>query len=797
MSTTAPQLKTPRTATHFDVLIIGAGISGIGAAYHVRTQLPGKTFAILEARGALGGTWDLFRYPGIRSDSDLHTFAYEFKPWTRENAIADADEILDYLHETVEENDLARHIRFGHKVLGASWSSERALWTVLAKDTATGERVELTCGLLFSAAGYYDYDAGYTPPFEGRERFGGTIVHPQRWPEDLDYRGKRVVVIGSGATAVTLIPAMAEQAGHVTMLQRSPSYVMTLPAKDPIANGLRRILPDMLAYRVTRRMNIARQRLVYNLSMRYPRVVRRLIRALTKHQLPDGYAIDTHFKPRYSPWEERLCAVPDGDLFKAISDGSASVVTDQIVRFTERGILLESGRELEADVIVTATGLNLLAFGGMNLDGRRRGSGPRPDDGLQEHDALRDSELRLRRRLHEFLMDAQGRSRLRPSVPDARADGRARIRHGRGRRRRPDGRAATAARPPRRLRAACGRSVPEAGLARTVDGGDELPGRPSPSAQGSGGGSSPPVQSRRVEDAIGRGVSAATLDLTGKTAVVTGAGSGIGRATALLLARHGARVHVTDVNAEAAAAVADEIGASAVAHTVDVSVPEQVQALADSVFESDGAVDILHNNAGIGHAGEIEATTIEDWQRVIAVNLLGVAYGVQVFVPRMLTQGRPATIVNTASEAGLVPTAKMAPYCTSKFGVVGMSESLDAELCDTRHPRDRRLPGDHQHGDRQHRRDARPDRRAPAQRGVLLRQVRRVAGHRRRRHPRRDREAEADRARPALTCPRALPPAPALTATDATAVEASDPAHESPMTGTALRRRISIARTLA
>ena len=368
MSTTAPQLKTPRTATHFDVLIIGAGISGIGAAYHVRTQLPGKTFAILEARGALGGTWDLFRYPGIRSDSDLHTFAYEFKPWTRENAIADADEILDYLHETVEENDLARHIRFGHKVLGASWSSERALWTVLAKDTATGERVELTCGLLFSAAGYYDYDAGYTPPFEGRERFGGTIVHPQRWPEDLDYRGKRVVVIGSGATAVTLIPAMAEQAGHVTMLQRSPSYVMTLPAKDPIANGLRRILPDMLAYRVTRRMNIARQRLVYSLSMRYPRVVRRLIRALTKHQLPDGYAIDTHFKPRYSPWEERLCAVPDGDLFKAISDGSASVVTDQIVRFTERGILLESGRELEADVIITATGLNLLAFGGMNLE---------------------------------------------------------------------------------------------------------------------------------------------------------------------------------------------------------------------------------------------------------------------------------------------------------------------------------------------------------------------------------------------------------------------------------------------
>jgi cation diffusion facilitator CzcD-associated flavoprotein CzcO len=358
---------TTTETTHFDVLIVGAGISGIGAAYHLKTRLPHKTFAILEAREAIGGTWDLFRYPGIRSDSDLHTFGYAFKPWTSDNAIAGADEILGYLRETVQENDLAGHIRFGHKLLGADWSSVDARWTVRVQSAGADEPIELTCSVLFSAAGYYDYAGGFTPHFEGRDDFGGTIVHPQEWPEDLDYAGKRVVVIGSGATAVTLVPAMAGAAAHVTMLQRSPSYVMSLPAQDPIANGLRRLLPERAAYRITRRINIARQRLVYDLSKRHPRMVRRLIRALTKRQLPAGYPVDTHFKPRYNPWDERLCAVPNGDLFKAIRDGDASVVTDRIARFTERGILLESGAELEADIVVTATGLNLLAFGGMEL----------------------------------------------------------------------------------------------------------------------------------------------------------------------------------------------------------------------------------------------------------------------------------------------------------------------------------------------------------------------------------------------------------------------------------------------
>jgi monooxygenase len=352
---------------HLDVLIVGAGLSGIGAAWHLQDRLPGKSYAILEARADLGGTWDLFRYPGIRSDSDMHTLGYRFKPWTEERTIADGPSILEYVRRTAREHGIDRRIRFHHRVVRAEWSSEDSRWSVEAERTDTGETVRLTCDFLWTCSGYYRYDEGYTPEFAGVESFAGPVIHPQHWPEDLEYAGKRVVVIGSGATAVTLVPAMAEKAAHVTMLQRSPTYIASLPGRDPVARRLRRHLPSRAVYPIVRWKNVLLQTLTYQLSRRRPELVKKLIRRGVEAALPPGYDVDTHFTPRYDPWDERMCLVPDGDLFRAISKGSASVVTDRIETFIEGGIRLESGEELEADVIVTATGLNLLFLGGIEL----------------------------------------------------------------------------------------------------------------------------------------------------------------------------------------------------------------------------------------------------------------------------------------------------------------------------------------------------------------------------------------------------------------------------------------------
>src|SRR5581483_8341143 len=335
----------PYGIEHLDVLVLGAGISGIGAGRYLRVEHPSKSFAILEARATSGGTWDLFRYPGIRSDSDLHTFGYEFEPWRDKELIASAPRILDYLRNTATKNGLDDHIRYHHRVLAADWSAEQARWLVEVERTDTGERLHLTAGWIFCAGGYYRYDEGFTPDFEGRDRFTGQIVHPQHWPEDLDYTGKRVVVIGSGATAVTLIPAMAEQVEHITMLQRTPSYIMPVPRQDSLAILFRRLLGDERGYALTRRKNIARQRAVWRFCQRFPTLARKIIRSANVKQLPEGYAVDEHFNPPYNPWDQRLCAVPDGDLFAAIRGGKASVVTDRISTFTENGILLESGRE--------------------------------------------------------------------------------------------------------------------------------------------------------------------------------------------------------------------------------------------------------------------------------------------------------------------------------------------------------------------------------------------------------------------------------------------------------------------
>ena len=376
MSTAAaPREHTPsgQALEHLDVLIIGAGLSGIGAAHHLQEKLPHKSYAILEARAAIGGTWDLFRYPGIRSDSDMHTLGYRFRPWTAAKAIADGPSILEYVNDTAREGGIDQHIRFHHKVTQLEWSSDDARWTVTAERTDTGEQVRLTASFVYSCSGYYRYDEGYSPEFPGADRFRGEIVHPQHWPEDLDYSGRRVVVIGSGATAVTLVPAMTDKAAHVTMLQRSPSYVVSLPGEDPAHSALRKVLPARLTYPIVRWKNVTMATIVFRASRRWPQFVRRLIRRGVQRRLPDGFDVDTHFNPSYNPWDQRMCLVPDGDLFHAISAGKASVVTDRIETFTETGIRLESGQELEADVIVTATGLNLLPLGGIDItvDGRR------------------------------------------------------------------------------------------------------------------------------------------------------------------------------------------------------------------------------------------------------------------------------------------------------------------------------------------------------------------------------------------------------------------------------------------
>src|SRR2546422_2856897 len=361
---------------HFDVLIVGAGLSGIDAAHHLREKCPTKTFVILESRAAIGGTWDLFRYPGVRSDSDMLTMAYAFRPWGNPKSISDGHSIREYICDTAREEGIDKHIRFQHQVVRAEWRSQDARWKVEAwRKLPDGRReaVTITCNFLFSCAGYYKYAAGYTPEFPGRERFKGTIVHPQAWPQGLNYAGKRVVVIGSGATAVTLIPAMATTAAHVTMLQRSPTYIISMPGEDTVANWLRRRLPARVAYGITRWKNVLLALWFYRFCRRHPKRARALITRWLRNDLGPDCDVATHFNPRYNPWEQRLCLVPDSDLFKTMRQGRASVVTDQIETFTEKGLKLRSGAELETDVIVTATGLNLRLLGGLEatVDGVR------------------------------------------------------------------------------------------------------------------------------------------------------------------------------------------------------------------------------------------------------------------------------------------------------------------------------------------------------------------------------------------------------------------------------------------
>jgi cation diffusion facilitator CzcD-associated flavoprotein CzcO len=353
-----------------DIVIVGAGLSGVGAACQLRQECQDKSVVVLEARDAIGGTWDLFRYPGIRSDSDMFTLGYRFRPWTDAKAIADGPSILRYIEGTARDFDVTPLIRLNHRVVSAEWDGDESRWTVEVHRTDTDERMTISCKFLYVCSGYYRYDEGFSPNFPGVERYErlhGPVIHPQHWPEDLDHRDKRVVVIGSGATAVTLVPTLAESASHVTMLQRSPTYIAARPGTDAIADRLRAWLPQGLAYAIVRWKNALKAIAIFNLSRRRPQVMKSMLRKAAIKQLPDGYSVDTHFAPSYNPWDQRMCLVPDGDLFTAIRNGRASVVTDHIETFTESGIRLKSGADLDADIVISATGLNLLAIGGMTL----------------------------------------------------------------------------------------------------------------------------------------------------------------------------------------------------------------------------------------------------------------------------------------------------------------------------------------------------------------------------------------------------------------------------------------------
>lgn len=352
------------TQQHLDVLIIGAGISGIGIGVHLTQKSPNKKFAILERREKIGGTWDLFRYPGIRSDSDMSTFGYEFKPWTGSKVLADGTSIRNYVNQTADEYKMLEKVHFNRQVKAANWSSEKKMWQLDVFNSADNKTEQWTADFLLGCTGYYDYDKGFKPDFPQEDQFKGQIIHPQHWPENLDYSGKKVVIIGSGATAITLVPAMADTAAHVTMLQRSPTYIAAVPSIDKLYVKMKKVMPEKMAYSLTRVRNIGMQRLIYKLASEKPELMKKLL--LKNVRMRIGKDVDMkHFTPNYNPWEQRLCAVPDGDLFKIVKKGKASIETDQIDHFTENGILLKSGKHLDADIIVSATGLNIQILGGI------------------------------------------------------------------------------------------------------------------------------------------------------------------------------------------------------------------------------------------------------------------------------------------------------------------------------------------------------------------------------------------------------------------------------------------------
>ncbi len=684
----------PEPVEHLDVLIVGAGLSGIAAAHHVQASCPWAEYAVFEGRDAIGGTWDLFRYPGVRSDSDMHTLGYSFRPWTGETSIADGGAILQYIRDTAAETGIDQRIRFGHRVLRADWSSEDARWAVTAQRTDTDELVELTCSFVFSCSGYYRYDHGYLPDFAGMDRFTGTIVHPQGWAEDLDVTGKRVVVIGSGATAVTLVPSLARTAAHVTMLQRSPTYIASVPPASPVAAAVRRVVPSRYAGDVTRWAHALGTQATYAVSRRRPDLVRRALRKGLERQLPAGYDIDTHFTPTYDPWDQRLCVVPDGDLFVAISDGTASVVTDHIDTFTETGLRLTSGAELEADVIVTATGLELLFLGGIALtvDGEPvdvserltyKGMMLEGVPNLAVAVGYTNASWTLKAeltcgyvcRLLNHLR-ATGLRQCTPVNPDTELAPAPLLDLTSGYVQRA---AATFPKQGSRFPWQVHQSyLRDHRIMKRGPVVDDVMVFSNPAPDGAPPVAAAPPASRSTRRRRRGGPD----HFQGQVAAITGAASGIGRALAEELARRGAHLALSDVDEEGLAetvARCEGRGTKVTSERVDVADAEAVSAWADRVVADHGAVHLVVNNAGVALGATVGAQTHEDLEWLLGVNFWGVVHGTKAFLPHLEAAGH-GHVVNISSVFGLISVPGQSAYNAAKFAVRGYTDALRMEL---------------------------------------------------------------------------------------------------------------------
>ena len=665
---------------HVNVLIIGAGISGIGAACHLRMKNPDTTFAILEGRETIGGTWDLFRYPGIRSDSDMYTFGYSFKPWVEDRDIATADAILRYLNETVDEYDVRKTIRFKHHVRKVRWSSDARQWVATVERVEDGTTFEIASDFLLTCTGYYNYDHGYLPAFERFDDYKGRVVHPQHWPEDLDYAGKRVLVIGSGATAVTLVPSMAKTAGHVTMLQRSPTYMFSRPSEDAVANRLRGVLPSKVAYGLTRLKNVGLQRMAWGISRVAPKVMRKRLREMAVDGLGPDIDVDRHFNPTYDPWDQRLCLIPDDDLYAAFRDGSATVVTDTIEHFTETGVRLTSGETIEADIVVTATGLELQFLSGMEM--QVDGEVVEPGDLVSYRGLMfgnvpnwvavfgyTSASWTLKAdlasvfvcRLLNF-MKAEGLETVVPRLGDEPME-----------------------------------KIPMMGklnsgyiqrsAARMPKQGTEGPWRNHDDYLRDFVG----IRLGRLDDGVlhfGKKPSARRpkrFGYVGKTALVTGAASGIGAALAQDLAERGSDLILIDINREDLEAVAAKARGRGVEVSTQVLDMGDVKAIAEfgASLVADGVkVDLLINNAGVALGGRFDEVSAEDFDWLMNINFHGVVQMTRSILP--LLSARPdAHIANVSSVLGFVAPPGQAAYSSSKFAVRGFSEALRRELRET------------------------------------------------------------------------------------------------------------------